>query len=103
MAFNFAKAKWEKKTGHGQATQWTKKGQIVEGVYQGAKPNKYQGKTTHLLQFKGPKGEEIGVWETTVLSFIREEVKKGTAVRIVYLGDVKKGKRTYKNFDIFTA
>ncbi len=103
MAFNFAKAKWEKRASRGQATAWTKRGQIVEGIYQGATPNKYQGKVTHLLRFKGPKGEDIGVWETTVLAFIREDVKKGTAVRIQYLGDVKKGKRTYKNFDIFTA
>lgn len=100
--FKFPKSvKWEsQKTG--KAVEWTKKGQSVEGLYLGFKLTTFDKRDSYLLRFQGRDGKEFSIWEKKVLEGIRE-LKKGTPVRIVFLGMVKKGKRRYYNFEWFTA
>lgn len=94
---DLSKVKWT--SARGGIVQFHKKGESVTGIYVGFTPNKYEGRTTYLLNFRGEDGNTFSIWASTVLDPIRE-LPKNTPVRITFLGEAGRGKRRYKNFNI---
>lgn len=95
------KTKWIRKTA-GNWFVWEKRGQILEGYLIDAKIQKGQFGKQKVFSVKVAE-DEVYSLSGTVLASALEGVKIGVPVRVVYLGEVKKGKNTYKNFDVFTG
>jgi len=99
---NLAKVKFTTKvSGSGNAHVWKKKGEVLTGIYQSFSKHTFRGKETFLHKFVDAKGKEFAVWQSTVLACL-SDVKKGTPVQIKYLGDVGKGRKRYRNFEVMT-
>lgn len=84
----------------GDGFRFTKKGQVLEGIYRGQGKTTYDEKDVIIHKIENVDNEVIGIWESKALEVLRT-VKKGAIVRIEFLGE-KKGKRgrTFKMFDI---
>lgn len=94
--------KW-KPLGSGNAHKWGKEGEVLEGIYSGLEQTqisegKGKKRKTCLLLFKTDEGM-VKVWDSRVLASVKE-LAEGTRVRITYRGKVKKGLRSYHNFDV---
>ncbi len=96
---NPSKVKWVKSGGN--AFQFRKKGDTFIGMLKGSRiiPTQF-GKQT-VYTFIDLKEKDVLIYGSAVLNHL-QEIKKGTMVKIVFTGVVKKGKNSYKNYDIFT-
>jgi hypothetical protein len=96
---NVKNIKWQK-TG-GNSFQFKKSGDTVTGILKGSRVQSTKfGKQT-VFTIEQEKGNSVDVFSSAVLDHI-QDIKKGTPIKIVFKGIVKKGKKSYKNFDIYT-
>jgi|TARA_Y100000296_G_C5176928_1_gene260641 hypothetical protein len=92
---------WQEVNPETSKTWDEKKDDTIQGVYTGKKENVGVNKST--IYILDVKGENIGVWGSTVLDGRFENIKEGTEVKIEYLGykDAEKGGKSYKDYRVF--
>lgn len=88
-----------KKLGQGDTVEWSKEGQVVEGLYRSARKTTYEGREVLIHRLQTGADKTVELWDSTVLNKLTL-LLPGTQVRITYLGKAGKGKRKYNNFSI---
>ena len=88
------------KQGSNRAIEWKKKGQELFAILVKQHIIPVGDEKRNQYEFVDVANEHHFVWESTVLKCL-QNAKPGDIIRIVYLGEKGKGRKKYRNFDVY--